>query len=174
MNKNLPLWCVVMKKYPEKFVDPSFMKNAKTLQDIKNSSSYELNAVANKVIGTLIYSHEWMYVDLWMFRLVLTWSSAYLSSFDTANLTWVASEYIARWEQFQHVHALKSPIKYIGRDMFAKVLDVCKEKNITQLRILPLQITNSLIFYENMALYFADRIISYMAEPTWDMIFTLN
>lgn len=174
MNNDLYFWCVTMKKYPEKFVDPSFMKDAKTLQDIKDCATYELIDVANKVIGTLIYSHEWMYVDLWMFRLVITWSSAYLSSFDTANLTWVDSEYIARWEQFQDVHALKSPIKYIGRDMFAKVLDICEEKNIFQLKMTPLQVTGSLLFYENMALYFSDRIPSYIIYPTGDMIFTLN
>lgn len=163
-----------MKKYPEKLVDPSFMKNAKTLQDIKDCATYELSNVANKVIGRLIYSHEWMYVDLWMFRLSVTWSSAYLSSFDTANLIWIDSEYIIRWEQFQDVHVLKSPIKYIGRDMFAKVLDICEEKNVVQLRMVPLYATRSLLFYENMALYFSDRIASYMVDPMWEIIFTLK
>ena len=174
MNNDLYGFTMIMEKYPEKFVDPAFMKNAKTLQDIKNCTNYELSNVANKIIGNLIYSHEWMYVDLWMFRLSVTWSSAYLSSFDTANLIWIDSEYIIRWEQFQDVHALKRPIKYIGRDMFAKVLDICEEKSILQLRMIPLQSTNSLLFYKNMALCFSDRIASYVVDPVWEMIFTLK
>ena len=166
---------VVLQKYPDRIVPASFMNNAITINDISKYVTYDLSQNMNKSIGKLQYCKDWMYIDLWEFHLLVkSDSTAYLGSFDTANLDGVSHEDALRSDNFDHVHILFSPVKYIWRELFSKVLDICNKQHINVLTLTPLGITDSFFFYQKMCNHFSDRIASFFEVDWWDMVINLK
>jgi hypothetical protein len=122
----------------------------------------------------LHYIHNWVLVKLWHCDFRIQWSQWIVSNFYTANLSGVDETFKLRASFSDYIHILKSPIKYIWKEIFSKILDICRKNNITSIKLIPLKITNSVLFYNKMIDYYPEYIEHVSCDEQWDMLFLLK
>jgi hypothetical protein len=156
--------------YPDKIVPPNVMKYAKSLYDI-------LDCVrCNFVDDTLAlqYIYNWTLIKLWHCSLLMKWDQCIISNFYTANLRGIDERFKTRTQAANDVHVLQFPIKYIWKEIFGKILDICHKNNIYSIKLSPLSSTDSPVFYSKMQKYFPEYISTISTDQQWDMIFMLK
>lgn len=159
-----------IQNYPERFVSPDVMNHAKSIYDILDSLQYDISE--NKIV--LRYINNGMSVNLGQCSYSIYDSYLLFSDFYTANLNGFGD--IAKQRiRVAGMHVLESPIAHIGKEIFSRLLDICREKNVTSMRFFPLAHSNSLAFYQKMMQkYFPDRIKSLVVVDEHEMNFLLS
>lgn len=161
---------LVPQNYPNKLVSPLIMNYAISIYDIFDCIKCEF---LDNVI-TLQYNNNWFVVNLWHCDFHIYWFQWVISNFYTANLSWIDENFKLKCSASDDIHILQSPIKYIWKEIFAKILNICRKNNITSIKLTPLQITKSMIFYNKMIDYYPADIQSISFDKNWDMVFSLK
>ncbi|HMS91773.1 MAG TPA: hypothetical protein PKC87_06115 [Candidatus Absconditabacterales bacterium] len=161
---------LLVQTYPEKIVPPIVMKYAESLYDILDCIRCDF--VDNTLV--LYYVYNGTLVKLGHCSLLINGNQCVISNFYTANLAGIDESFKPRTSAATDIHVLQSPIKYLGRQMFAKIFDVCHENAITSLQLAPLKHTNSSVFYHKMILYYPDDIISISDDEQGNIVFMLK
>lgn len=161
---------LVDQPYPDKLVPPSIMNYAQSLYDILDCISCDFSG--DTVV--LQYRNNWNLVKLWHCSLHMKWQQLIVSNFYTANLSGIDESFKSRTSASDDIHILQSPIKYIWKVIFAKILEVCHNNGSTSIQLTPLKDTNSSLFYHKMITYYPDDIKSISYDEQWDIIFSLK
>ncbi len=161
---------LVSSLYPEKLVPPHIMNHAASLYEILDFLHYDVSG------GTisLSYINNWTLVKLWCCTLTFTWSECMVSNFFTANLTGINNWFKSKSAASSDIHVLQTPIPYIWKVLFGKILELCRTKNISSLWLTPLKFTDSPKFYEKMIEYYPDIISETITDEWWDIYFILT
>jgi len=163
---DLPL----IQSYPEKLVPPYVMKYAKSLYDILDCISCDFSG--DTIV--LHYQNNWILVKLWHCSLHMKGQQLIVSNFYTANLSGIDESFKLRTSASDDIHILQSPIKYIWKAIFAKILEVCHKNGSTSIQLTPLKDTNSSLFYHKMITYYPNDINSISYDEQWDILFLLK
>ncbi len=165
---------LVNHNYPDKLVPPSVMNYAKSIDDIRDNTRLVLISDGLNQDIILEYINKDVLVSLGFCRFVVSWFQTRMKILYTSNLCGLDTDTKIKETIYQRIHILASPIKYLWKEIFVKFLDICKEKWIFSVKLTPYEQTNSVVFYQNMAKYFPDRIESISYDEKWDIIFFLK
>lgn len=165
---------VVPQLYPEKIVPPHVMNHAKSIDDIRDKTRFTLysDGLNQKII--LEYIDNDILVSLGFCRFVRSWSHITMKALYTSNLDGLDDDTKIKETIYTHTHILSSPIKYLGKEMFVKFLDICKDQWILSVKLTPYIQTNSVVFYQNIAKYFPDRIRQMVFGYEWEITYILK
>ena len=161
---------LVVQSYPRKFVPSSVMNYASSIYDIFDRIEWQFSD--NTIV--LQYINNWILVNLWHCSLHMYWEQSVVSNFYTSNLSGIDESFKLRTSASEDIHILQSSIKYIWKEIFGKVLDICRKNNVSSIKLSPLASTNSLFFYRKMIDYYPDDIKTIFSDWERDMIFLLK
>lgn len=162
------------KQHPNILVSNEIMQHAQCIEDIRDCIQY-------KIIQDVFYQdifqqyvHQNTLVSLWFCRATISWESGRIKAFHTANLAGVEDSIKLKDTIFYRANVLKSPIKYLGKDLFWQTLDLFQREWVVSVKIQPFFSTNSKKFYDKMVSIYADRIVDVFISSEDDIFLTLK
>jgi len=160
--------------YPQKLVPNSVLRSAQSIDDVRDNIQYDICDTFLWTKYILQYINNEYSVNLWTYTLNFVGNVAYLTNFNTANLVNIDEDFKCRTNAAKDIHVLGSSVKYIGKELFAKALDVCRDNKISIMYVFPLKISGSENFYKKMPKYFPDRISSLDLNEEWNLVFCIK